>query len=188
MRKVTYGMSVSLDGFIEARNGDLSWSFPDEELHQHFNDREAMIDTYLYGRGLYENMAAFWPTADENPSAPEVEIEYARIWKSKPKIVFSKTLDEVGWNSRLVRGNIAEEVNQLKEQPGKDMGVGGANLAATFMQLGLIDEYWLYIHPVILGGGKRMFGALQDRIDLELVETRRFGSGVVLLRYRRRDF
>jgi dihydrofolate reductase len=185
MRKVTYGMSVSLDGYIEAPEGDLSWSFPDEELHQHFNDREAMIDTYLYGRRLYENMAAFWPTADENPSAPQVEIEYARIWKSKPKIVFSKTLDHVGWNSRLVRGNIAEEVNQLKAQPDKDMSVGGAGLASSFMQLDLIDEYWLYVHPVILGGGKPMFGPLDEEIDLQLVETRTFGSGVMLLRYRR---
>jgi dihydrofolate reductase len=185
MRKVTYGMSVSLDGFIEAPDGDLSWSFPDEELHQHFNDREAMIDTYLYGRRLYENMAAFWPTADGNPTAPQVEIEYARIWKSKPKIVFSKTLDHVGWNSRLVKGNIAEEVKQLKEQPGKEMSVGGAGLASSFMQLGLIDEYWLYVQPVILGGGKPMFGRLDEEINLQLVETRRFGSGVVLLRYQR---
>jgi dihydrofolate reductase len=185
MRKVTYGMSVSLDGFIEAPDGDLSWYFPVEELHQHYNDREAMIDTYLYGRRLYENMAAFWPTADGNPTAPQVEIEYARIWKSKPKIVFSKTLDHVGWNSRLVKGNIAEEVKQLKEQPGKEMSVGGAGLASSFMQLGLIDEYWLYVQPVILGGGKPMFGRLDEEINLQLVETRRFGSGVVLLRYQR---
>jgi dihydrofolate reductase len=181
-------MSVSLDGFIEAANGDLSWSVPDEELHKHFNDLEARTDTNFYGRGLYENMAAYWPTADENPEASEVEIEYARIWKSKPKIVFSKTLDQVGWNSRLVRENIAEEVNKLKEQPGKAMmSVGGAGLASTFMQLGLIDEYWLYIHPVILGDGKPMFGHLQDKINLQFVETRTFGSGVVLLRYERAD-
>ncbi len=185
MRKVIYAMSVSLDGFIEALNGDLNWSFPDEELHQHFNDREAMIDIYLYGRRLYENMAAFWPTADENPSAPRHEIEYARIWKSKPKIVFSKTLDQVGWNSRLVRGNIADEVKKLKAQPGQNLSVGGAELASTFMQLGLIDEYELYIHPVILGGGKPMFRPLHDKIDLQLVESRTFRSGVVLLRYRR---
>jgi dihydrofolate reductase len=175
-------MSVSLDGFIEATNGDLGWSFPDEELHKHF-DLESTIDVHLYGRRLYENMAAYWPTADENLSAPKHEIEYARIWKSMPKIVFSKTLDQVGWNSRLVRGNIADEVNKLKAQPGKDMSVGGANLAATFMQLGLIDEFWLYVHPVVLGGSKPMFRPLHDKINLHLVETRRFGSGVVLLRY-----
>jgi len=179
-----YAMSVSLDGFIETPDGDLSWSFPDEELHQHFNEREAMIDIYMYGRRLYENMAAFWPTADENPSAPQHEIEYARIWKTKPKIVFSKTLDHVEWNSSLVRGNIVEEVNQLKAQPGKGLSVGGASLASTFMQLGLIDEYSLYIHPVILDAGKQMFGRLYKKINLQLIETRTFGSGVVLLKYR----
>ena len=183
MRKVIYAMSVSLDGFIEAANGDLSWSYPDEELHSHFNAQEAMIGVHLYGRGLYENMAAYWPTADQNPSAPGVEIEYARIWKDIEKIVFSKTLKQVGWNSRLVSGNIAEEVNRLKAQPGKDMSVGGAGLAATFMQLGLIDEYQLFVNPVILGDGMPFFPALDNPINLRLIETRRFSSGVVYLRY-----
>lgn len=105
MRKIIYAMSVSYDGFIDAANGDLRWSFPDEEPHKHF-DRENAIDTYLFGRRLYENMVAFWPTADENPSAPKHEIEYARSWNTKPKIVFPTTLDHVGWNSRLVRENI----------------------------------------------------------------------------------
>jgi dihydrofolate reductase len=183
VRKVIYAMSVSLDGFIEAANGDLSWSFPNEELHKHFNDQEALIGTHLYGRRLYENMASYWPTADENPSAPKHEIEYARIWKSMPKIVFSKSLSQVGWNSRLIKGNVADEVKRLKEQPGNDMSVGGAELASSFMQLGLIDEYRLYIYPVILGSGKPMFRQLQDKINLRLVETRTFGSSVVMLRY-----
>ena len=183
MRNVLYAMSVSLDGYIEAPDGDLSWSYPDEELHAHFNALEREIDLHLYGRGLYENMAAFWPTADENPSAPQHEIEYARIWKAMPKIVFSTTLAQVGWNARLVRGNIAEEVAKLKAQPGKTISVGGAGIAASFMQLGLIDEVRLYLHPVVLGGGKRMFGTLQDPLHLALTETQRFGSGVVLLKY-----
>lgn len=183
MRKVIYALNLSLDGFIEDRNGSLDWSYPDEELHKHFNELESTLDLHLYGRGLYENMAAFWPTADEDPSAPDFVIEYARIWKSVPNVVFSTSLDQVGWNSRLVKGDIAEEVNKLKAAPGKDMNVGGAGLASSFMQLGLIDEYQLYIHPVILGGGKPMFPQLRDKIDLQLVETRRFGSGVVLLRY-----
>lgn len=187
MRKVIYRMSVSLDGFIEAADGDLSWSYPDEELHKHFNDLESTVETHLYGRRLYENMAAYWPTADEDPSAPEHEKAYARIWRDKPKIVFSTTLDHVEWNARLVRQDIAQEVKQLKEQPGKDMTVAGAGIAATFMKLDLIDEYWLYVHPVILGDGKPMFGSLQEEIDLQLVETHTFGSGVVLLRYQRTD-
>ena len=187
MRKVIYAMMVSLDGFIESTNGDIGSSAPDEELHKHFNDQESSIDTHLYGRRMYENMTAYWPTADENLSAPKHEIEYARIWKNKPKIVFSKTLDQIGWNARLIRGNIAEEVNKLKGQPGKDMAVSGADIASTFMQLGLIDEFRLYFHPIILGGGKPMFRTLHEKINLQLVETRTFGSSVVLLRYQLAD-
>jgi dihydrofolate reductase len=183
MRKVHYFMSVSLDGFIETADGDISFTNPDEELDRHIIDRESGIDLYLYGRRLYEIMASFWPTADEAPNASEFEKEYARLWKPKPKIVFSTTLDHVEWNSRLVRGNIAEEVDRLKEQPGKDMNVAGPGIAATFMQLGLIDEYWLYVHPIVLGGGKPYFPPLREKIALQLVETHTFGRGVVLLRY-----
>jgi len=182
MRKVIFTMSVSVDGFIETASGDISWSAPDPELQHHVIDRESAIDTHLYGRRLYETMAAYWPTADENPSAPEFDIEYARIWKEKREIVFSKTLAQVGSDCQLFKGSIAEEINALKAQPGKDMFVGGPNLASTFMKLGLIDEYWLYVYPIILGSGKPMFPQLGDRIDLKLIETRRFGSGVVLLK------
>lgn len=187
MRKVIYAMSVSLDGFIEAPNGDLRWSLIDEELHQHFNDLEARIDIHFYGRRMYEIMAAYWPTAGENLSAPIVELEYARIWKDMKKIVFSKTLKQVGWNDQLVRENIVAEVSKLKALPGKDMSVGGAEIASVFMQHGLIDEFCLYFHPVILGGGKPMFRQVHERINLRLVETRTFGSGVVLLKYQRAD-
>jgi dihydrofolate reductase len=183
MRNIIYSMLVSLDGFIEAPDGDISWSVPDEELHQHFNEMEAAIGVHLYGRRMYEIMAGYWPTADQQPSVSQVEVEYARLWRSMPKIVFSTTLEKVAWNSRLVRGNIAEEVRQLKSQPGKDMSVSGAGLAASFMQLGLIDEYRLYIHPILLGDGKPMFPPMKERIKLKLVETLRFGSGVVLVRY-----
>jgi dihydrofolate reductase len=132
-------------------------------------------------------MADYWPTADTNPSAPKLEIEYARIWKNKPKIVFSKTLEQVGWNSKLVRDNIAEEIKKLKEQPGKDMSVGGADIASIFMKLGLIDEFRLYVHPIVLGAGKPMFPTLAHKINLRLVETKAFSSGVVLLRYQCAD-
>jgi dihydrofolate reductase len=185
MRKVIYAMSVSLDGFIEATDGDLRWSYPDEELHRHFNQQEALIDLHLYGRGLYENMASYWPAAGADPSAAQVEREYARLWQAMPKVVFSTTLKEVGWNSRLVSGSFAAEVNRLKARPGGDMSVGGAGLAGSFMQLDLIDEYRLYLHPLILGGGKPMFPPLINKINLQLVETHPFGSGVVLLRYQR---
>ncbi len=183
MRKVIFTMSVSVDGFIETASGDISWGSPDPELRDHFIDRESTIDTHLYGRRLYETMVSYWPTADENPSALKFDIEYARIWKEKRKIVFSKTLAQVGGNCQLFRGNISEEINKLKAQPGKDMFVGGPNLASTFMELSLIDEYWLYVQPIILGGGKPMFPHLRDRINLNLIETHRFGSGVVVLKF-----
>ena len=183
MGKIYYAMNVSLDGFIEDAQGSLDWSDPDEELHRHFNELEQSTDILLYGRRLYETMAAFWPTAEQDLSLPEYILEYARIWNAKPKVVFSKTLTEVGWNSRLVREDLAGEIERLKAQPWKTLGVGGAGLAASLMALGLIDEYGVYIHPVLLGGGKPMFPALQEKIDLQLVETHSFGSGVVLLNY-----
>ena len=187
MRKVIYSLMVSLDGFIEGPNRELDWAIIDEELHTYINDQQSAIDTYLYGRRTYEVMVDYWPTADTNQFAPEYVVELARIWKNIPKIVFSKTLEQVAWNARLVRDNIAEEIAKLKEQPGKDMVLGGAGIASTFMQLGLIDEYALFVYPVILGSGTRLFPALDDTVNLRLVETRTFGSGVVFLRYRRAD-
>lgn len=187
-RKVIYSMLVSLDGFIEGPNRELDWHVIDEEFHTHVNEQERATDIYLYGRRMYEIMAEYWARADADPSNPEYVVEYARIWKSVPKIVFSKTLDKVEGNARLVRDNIAEEVTKLKDQPGKDLRVSGASIAATFMQLGLIDEYQLYVQPVVLGGGTPMFRSLDNKIELRLVETRKFGSGVVFLRYQRKGY
>ena len=183
MRKVIFALSQSLDGFIESAAGALDWAIVDEEIHRHFNEMEDSIDIQLYGRRLYETMVAHWPTADKNPAAPDYEVEYARIWQSKERIVFSNTLTQVDESSRLFSGDIKTEIKKLKEQPGKDMVVGGPTLAATFMRLGLIDEYRVYIQPVILGGGKPMFARLDNRIDLQLVETHTFNSGIVLLKY-----
>ena len=184
MRKLIYSMSVSLDGFIAGPDGDFDWGAPDEELHRFHNQRVREIGAHLLGRRLYETML-YWETADENPSAAEVELEFARIWKSIPQIVFSKTLEQVVGNARLAGGSVAEEVAKLKEQPGKDLAVGGAGLASTCIELGLVDEYQLFVYPVVVGGGTPFFPALEERIDLELVETRTFGSRVVYLRYRR---
>lgn len=184
MRKVIYLMNVSLDGFIEGPNRELDWTGIDEELHRFFNDQQSDMDTLLYGRRLYEVMT-YWETADANPSISEVEREFARIWKNSSKIVFSKTLEQVQGNARLFRGDIAAEITKLKQQPGKDLEVGGPNLASTFMQLGLIDEYRLVVHPVVLGSGTPFFPALDSPIKLRLVETHTFKSGVVYLRYQR---
>ena len=183
MRKVIYSMNASLDGFIEGPNRELDWSTPDEELHRFWNDQVREMGTFLYGRRLYELMADYWPTADTDPSAPEHVVEFARIWREMPKVVFSTTLAKVDWHSRLVRDNLAAEVTRLKAQPGKDMDVGGPTLAASLMQLGLIDEYRLVVHPVVLGSGRPFFPALNGTIGLRLLETRTFDSGVVYLRY-----
>lgn len=184
MRKVIYSMGVSLDGFIAGPNGEIDWSAPDEELHRFHNQQMREIGAHLCGRRLYE-MMVYWETADENPSAAEYELEFARIWKNLPKIVFSKTLEKVEGDARLVRDGVAEEVAKLKEQPGKDLAVGGAGLASTLIKLGLIDEYRLFVSPVVLGEGTPYFPALGERINLELVETQTFGSRVVYVRYRR---
>jgi dihydrofolate reductase len=184
MRKLIYSMGVSLDGFIAGPDGDIDWSAPDEELHRFHNQQMREIGALLCGRRLYEVMV-YWETADEDPSLGDPEIEFAHIWRDTPKIVFSKTLDRVEGNARLVRGGVAEEVAKLKEQPGKDLAVGGAGLASALIEPGLIDEFRLFISPVVLGGGTPFFPALRARIDLELVETRTFGARVVYVRYRR---
>jgi dihydrofolate reductase len=183
MGRLIYGMSVSLDGFVETPSRSLDWALVDEELHSFFNDQARELSASLYGRRMYELMVDYWPTAEADPSATPAMLEFARIWKDLPKIVFSRTLERVEWNSRLVRDHAGEEVERLKAQPGFDMDVGGPTIAETFMRLGLIDEYRLFVHPVILGAGKPFFPGLADRIGLKLLETRTFGSGVVYLRY-----
>jgi dihydrofolate reductase len=184
MRKVIYAPMVSLDGFIERPNQSLDWVIVDEELHSFINDQQGQIDTYLFGRRMYEVMK-YWETAEADPSNPEFVLEFARIWKRIVKIVYSKTLDHIQGNARLSRGNIVEEVVELKAQPGLDMGVGGATIAASLSQAGLIDEYRLFIHPVVLGSGTPMFQTSNNQINLRLIETRTFHSGVVMLRYER---
>jgi dihydrofolate reductase len=184
MRKLVYSMSVSLDGFIAGPDGGIEWGGPDEELHRFHNQQVGEVGVHLLGRRLYETML-YWETADENPSASDYELEFAHIWKSLPRIVFSKTLEKVEGNARLAKEGVAEEVAKLKEEPGKDIAVGGAGLASTCIELGLVDEYVLFVYPVVLGGGTPYFPALEERINLELVETRTFGSRVVHLRYRR---
>ena len=183
MRKLTYSMGVSLDGFIAGPGGEIDWSPPDEELHRFHNQLLRETGVHLCGRRLYEVMT-YWETADQNPSARDYELEFARIWREIPKVVFSSTLENVAGNATLVRGDAAEEVAKLKRQPGGDLAVGGAGLASALMRRGLIDEYQLFISPVVLGAGTRYFPALEERVDLELIETRTFGSRVVYCRYR----
>jgi len=184
MRKVSYLMNVSLDGFVEGPDGTFGWSRPDEEVHRFHNQLAREQGAFLYGRRMYQTMAG-WESADQDPAAPDVTVEFARIWKAKPKIVFSTTLDSVGENSRLVRGDVAAEVASLKQQPGGDLGVSGPGLASSLARLGLIDEYGLVVYPIIVGGGKPYFPALDRALPLRLLETRMFRCGSVYLRYGR---
>ncbi len=184
MHKVIYSMGVSLDGFIAGPGGEIDWSAPDDELHQFHNRQTLELGAHLCGRKLYETMV-YWETADEDPALAAHELEFARIWQDLPKVVFSNTLETVVGNARLATGSVAEEVARLQEEPGGDLAVGGAGLASELARLGLIDEYRLFVSPVILGAGTPFFPPLEERINLELVETRTFASRVVYVRYRR---
>jgi dihydrofolate reductase len=183
MRTVIYSMSVSLDGYIAGPDGDISWTAPDQELFSFHVQRTREIDAELMGRGLYEDMLV-WEAPEVPWSDPEAQ-EFARIWQAIPKVVFSTTLREVRGNARLASDDVAGEVARLKEAPGEGVvSVGGAGLASTLIKLDLIDEYRLFVIPVILGGGTPYFPALDRRIELELLETRTFGSRVTYLCYR----
>jgi dihydrofolate reductase len=184
MRKIILMMSVSLDGYIEGPDRDIGWHRVDEELHRHFNEELAAMGGFLDGRVTHELMEAFWPTADQDPACNATMAEFARIWRDKPKIVFSRTLERADWNTTIMREVDVDEIRALKEQPGGDLSLGGADLAASFMRHGLVDEYRVYVHPVLIGRGKPLFPASDTMADLQLVESRAFGNGVVLLRYR----
>ena len=181
-RKLIYSMSVSLDGFIAGPGGEIDWSAPDEELHRFHNEQARELGAHLVGRRLYEVML-YWETADQNPAASDVELEFAGIWQSLPKVVFSTTLENVEGNATLVRDVEADEIRRMKDEPGKDIAVGGAGLAAILIELGLVDEFRLFVNPVVLGGGTPYFPSLEERIELRLVESRTFGSRVVYLRF-----
>ena len=181
MRKLIFSMTVSLDGYIAGPDGGIDWSAPDDDLFRFHTQQVQEIGVHLCGRRLYETMA-YWETAEEGPLDADY-VKFAQIWKALPKVVLSKTLETVVGNTKLSREDIGEEVSRLKEQPGKDIAVGGAGLAGACMKLGLIDEWRLFVSPVLLGGGTPYFSALDKRIKLKLVETKTFGSRIVYLRY-----
>jgi dihydrofolate reductase len=183
MRTLTFAMNVSLDGYVAAPGDDLGWSVPSDEQFQYWSDRVAATGLALYGRRVWEGMSSHWPTADQQPGATPAHTEYARRWRDMPKVVFSSTLGAVEWNARLVPGDAVAEITRLKAEDGGPMDIVGATLAAAAMRAGLIDEYVLVTHPVLVGGGTPFFTALDDWVTLELVETRTFPGDVVLTRY-----
>jgi dihydrofolate reductase len=183
MGKLIYSLNVSLDGFIETVDHGLDWAVVDDELHTWFNDQARSLDASLYGRRLYELMSAYWPTAEADPAATEAQREFARIWNATPKIVFSTTLESVLPGCRLVAGDVGDVLAELRREFEGDLDVGGATLASGFIRRGLVDEYRLVVHPVILGAGTRFFPSLDGPVGLRLRETRTFGSGAVYLGY-----
>ncbi|MFD3532896.1 dihydrofolate reductase family protein [Streptomyces sp. NPDC058664] len=184
MRSVTYSMGVSLDGYIVGPDGDFDWTGPDEEVFRFWIDEIRDVGVHLLGRRLYETML-YWETADQDPSLDAPSREWISLWNPLPKVVFSTTLSEVRGNARLASGGLVEEIERLRAEPGEgDIAIGGATLAAEAAAAGLIDEYRAVVHPVLVGGGVPFFPRSGRRVDLELVETRPFSSGVVYLRHR----
>ena len=180
MGNVIYSMTASLDGYIEDPDGDFGWSVPSEELHRFHNERVAKTGAHLLGRNLYETMV-YWETDD--PDWGEVEVEFAGIWQALPKVVFSSTLDSVEGKARLATGSIEEELARVRSETDGDIGLGGATLAAGFARLDLIDEYDVFVAPVMIGDGKPFFPPVEDQQDFKLEETRTFDDKVVNLRY-----
>lgn len=186
MRKLIYGMNVSLDGYTAAAGDDLGWSVPSDELFQFWSDQLEATDLTLYGRKLWQGMSSHWPTADQQPGATPAHIEYARRWRDLSKVVFSSTIDKVDWNARLVTGDAVAEITRLKAEDGGPMNICGATLAGAAMRAGLIDEYMLATAPVLVGGGTPFFAALDNWVNLKLVETRTLSGGLILTRYETR--
>jgi dihydrofolate reductase len=184
MRRVTYSMGASLDGYIVGPDGGFNWTVPDKEVFRFWIDEIQEVGVHLMGRRLYETML-YWDNVDQ-ASLDDAEKEWAALWKPLPKVVFSTTLSTVQGTARLASGGVGEEIERLRAEPGQgDIAIGGATLAAEAAALDLIDEYRVVVYPVLVGGGIPFFPHRERRVDLELVETRPFSSsGVVYLRYR----
>jgi dihydrofolate reductase len=179
MRKLIAAINMTLDGFC-----DHTAMIADDELHQHYNELLSNAGALIYGRITYQLMESYWPSVVKNPTGNKPMDDFAVLIHNIPKIVFSRTLDHVEWNNaRLAKGDVEEEVLQLKQQPGKDIFVGSPSLIVALTKLNLIDEYQLCVHPVIIGRGLPLFKSIHDRIILKLLKTKTLGSGSIVLYY-----
>jgi dihydrofolate reductase len=179
MRKVIAAINMTLDGFCDHTAG-----IPDEEMHQHYNELLSNGGVLVYGRITYQLMESYWPTLVENPTGNKPIDEFAVLIQNIPKIVFSRTLNKVVWNNaKLAKGEVREEILQLREQPGKDILVGSPGLIVTLLNLNLVDEFQLNVMPIIIGRGLPLFKNIQDRVNLKLLKTKTFSSGSILLYY-----
>jgi dihydrofolate reductase len=185
MGKLIYWVHTSVDGHINGPNGEFDWPEMGPELSAYGDEVHARVGTFLYGRVVWEMMSSYWPTADQTSDHPH-DLKFAPLWRSTPKVVFSSTLKEAGWNTRIVSGNLVEEIAALKRQADQHLLLnGGSRLASALTELGLIDEYHIMVHPVVLGGGDPLFLPQKERVNLRLADSRTFDGRTVLLRYDR---
>jgi dihydrofolate reductase len=186
MRKLFLQINMSLDGFIEDPTAEIDWHFVDDEFEEFINATLRSIDAMVFGRVAYEKLAQYWPTAASNPGASERHIEAALLMNELPKYVVSDHLDRTEWqNSHIVSGNVGAQIRELKRQPGNDIALfAGAGVAASFARLGMIDEYRIILNPALLGSGTPLFNGGFEKTNLQLRDTRQFGSGALVLTYR----
>jgi dihydrofolate reductase len=185
MRKIIYWVHASVDGFIDGPNGEFDWPVMGPELSAYSEALDRRVDTLLFGRPVWQMMVGFWPNAESMSDDPHVA-SFAPFWRATPKIVFSRTYPGDDWTSRVIGADLAEEVGALKAEAGRDLLLtGGAGVAAALTELGLIDEYHVAVHPVVLGGGRRLFAEPKERINLRLVDSRTVDGQVVVKQYQR---
>lgn len=185
MRKIISFMHISLDGFVAGVNGEMNWIKVDEEIFDYVGKRISEGDTALYGRVTYQMMENYWPSAADKPSATKHDIEHSKWYNKVHKVVLSKTMkDEGGTNMKIIGDNLSDRINEIKQQSGKDILLFGSPTAThSLIQLNLIDGYWLFVNPIILGRGIPLFVDIKDKIKLNLLTTRQFTSGVTELNY-----
>lgn len=185
MRKIISFMHISLDGFVAGPNGEMNWIKVDQEIFDHVGKRISQGDTSMYGRVTFEMMESYWPTAADKPNATKHDIEHSAWYKNVHKVVLSKTMIGAKLaNTTIISDNLSDSINELKQKPGNDILLFGSPTAThSLMQQNLIDGYWLFVNPIILGKGISLFEGIKDTIKLNLINTRQFTCGVVELNY-----
>ena len=189
MRNLVYFMHTSLDGFVGGPNGEMNWISVDEEIFDFVAPLTANADTALYGRTTYEMMQGYWPTAGDQPNASKHDKEHSVWYKNIPKVVLSTTLSQDGLeNTTVISEDLEENINQIKNQPGKNILIFGSPKAShSLLEAGLVDEFWLFVNPVLLGQGIPLFKGVNELVKLRLIESKTFSCGVIALHYMRND-
>ena len=184
MRKIISFMHISLDGYVAGPHGEMDWIKVDEEIFDHVGKRVSESDTALYGRVTYQMMESYWPTAGDMPDASKHDIEHSKWYNKAQKIVMSETMKDAPANTKIISGKLSQSIHELKEQPGNDILLFGSPTAThALIQQNLIDGYWLFVNPIILGKGVSLFTGIKDQVKLKLLTTRQFASGVTELNY-----